>query len=149
MEDKLDPSIQYLQKLGPEHIDQIFTSSLWIFNLDSDRAFQVDISILLFPMFLPPANQNHKIFTSEDVELPKQRVADYLESIDPRLCARYLEYIINERDKNAPGVLHSRLAELYLAMVLSAKKRDEESKHYRLPFHAKLLTCIRNSERIL
>ena len=48
MEDKLDPSIRYLQKLGPEYIDQIFASSRWIFNLDPDRAFQVNI----FPMFL-------------------------------------------------------------------------------------------------
>ena len=126
MDDKMDPSIHYLQKLGPEHLDQIFTSSRWIFNLDPDRALQVNT--LLFPMFLLLANPGFKIFTSEDVELPKQRVADYLESIDARLCARYLEYIINERDKDAPAALHNRLAELYLSMVLSAKKRNEESK---------------------
>jgi hypothetical protein len=124
MEDKLDPSIRYLQKLGPEYIDQIFTSSRWIFNLDPDRAFQVNI----FPMFLILANPVSKIFTSEDVELPKQRVADYLESIDARLCARYLEYIINERDKDGPAALHNRLAELYLSMTLNAKKRNDESK---------------------
>jgi len=46
MEDKLDPSIRYLQKLGPEYIGQIFTSSRWIFNLDPDRAFQVGNLIL-------------------------------------------------------------------------------------------------------
>ena len=50
MEDKLDPSIRYLQKLGPEHVDQIFASSRWIFNLDPDMAFQVDI--LFFPVLL-------------------------------------------------------------------------------------------------
>lgn len=128
MDDKLDPSIRYLQKLGPEHIDQIFTSSRWIFNLDSDRAFQVDISFFTLPNRLLNLNYLRKIFTSEDVELPKQRVADYLESIDARLCAKYLEYIINERDKDAPVVLHNRLAELYLAMVLSAKKHNDEGK---------------------
>ena len=79
-------------------------------------------------MFLLFDDPDYKIFTSEDVELPKQRVADYLESIDPKLCARYLEYIIDERDKDAPAVLHNRLVELYLAMVLSAKKRNDESK---------------------
>lgn len=134
MEDKLDPSIRYLQKLGPEYIEQIFTSSRWIFNLDPDRAFQVNISrcflILTDPIFL-------KIFTSEDVELPKQRVADYLESIDARLCARYLEYIIDERDKDGPTAIHNRLAELYLSMTLNAKKRNEESKQWNLPFHKK------------
>ena len=126
MEDKLDPSIRYLQKLGPEHIDQIFTSSRWIFNLDPDRAFQVDI--YLTPTFLLLVDSDYKIFTSEDVELPKQRVADYLESTNPRLCVRYLEYIINERDKDAPAVLRNRLAELYLTMVLGAEKRNDESK---------------------
>jgi hypothetical protein len=79
-------------------------------------------------MFLVLANPNYKIFTSEDVELPKPRVADYLESIDAKLCARYLEYIINEQDKDSPAALHTRLAELYLSMVLNAKKRNEESK---------------------
>jgi len=86
------------------------------------------LEILFFPMFLLLANSNYKIFTSEDVELPKSPVADYLESIDARLCARYLEYIINERDRDAPAALHTRLAELYLSLVLNAKKRNEESK---------------------
>jgi hypothetical protein len=41
MEDKLSPSIYYLQKLGPEHLDEIFASSRWIFEKDSSMAFQV------------------------------------------------------------------------------------------------------------
>ena len=88
-------------------------------------------------MYLRLANPDDKIFTSEDVELPKQRVADYLESIDAKLCARYLEYIINERDKDAPAVVHNRLAELYLSMVLSARIRKEESKHSNVVFSHK------------
>jgi hypothetical protein len=41
MEDKLTPSIQYLQKLGPEYIDQVFSYGRWIFDMDSEIAFQV------------------------------------------------------------------------------------------------------------
>lgn len=43
LEDKLDPSIQYLQKLGPEHLDQILESSRWIFDQDPNMAFQVSV----------------------------------------------------------------------------------------------------------
>jgi hypothetical protein len=41
MIDKLQPSISYLQKLGPEHLDQIFHHSQWLFEKDPDMAFQV------------------------------------------------------------------------------------------------------------
>lgn len=44
-EDKLMPSVYYLQKLGPEHLQQIFDSSRWIFDQDRDMAFQVNSHI--------------------------------------------------------------------------------------------------------
>ncbi|KAJ7086162.1 hypothetical protein B0H15DRAFT_987519 [Mycena belliarum] len=109
IEDKLMPSIYYLQKLGPEHLDEIFASSRWIFAQDSTMAFQ--------------------IFTSEDVELPRPAVADYLESIDPQLCVRYLEFLIEERGEES-SVFHDRLAELYLKITLSAKKRNDKGRFY-------------------
>lgn len=46
MEDKLDPSIQYLQKLGPEYIDEVFRYARWIFDTDKDMAFQVSPQII-------------------------------------------------------------------------------------------------------
>ena len=46
MEDKLEPSITYLQKLGPEHIKQIFESSRWVFSMDKNLAFKVCIRLL-------------------------------------------------------------------------------------------------------
>jgi hypothetical protein len=39
--DKFMPSITYLQKLGPEHLQQIFESSRWIFEQNRDIAFEV------------------------------------------------------------------------------------------------------------
>ncbi len=61
---------------------------------------------------------------SEDVELPHQAVASYLENIDPKICARYLEFIIDERHEESP-VFHDRLAELYIKMSLMVKRRNE------------------------
>ncbi|KAJ7717681.1 vacuolar sorting protein 39 domain 2-domain-containing protein [Mycena metata] len=113
MEDKLTPSIYYLQKLGPEHLDEIFASSRWLFEKDSSMAFQ--------------------IFTSEDVELPRASVANYLESIDPLLCIRYLEFLIEERREEST-VSHDRLAELYLKMTLAAKKRNDKGGSILLKF---------------
>ncbi|KII89843.1 hypothetical protein PLICRDRAFT_108036 [Plicaturopsis crispa FD-325 SS-3] len=103
--DKLMPSITYLQKLGPEHLQQIFESSRWLFDEDKEMAFE--------------------IFTSEEVELPRASVADFLEDIDPYVCARYLEYIIAERREES-AEFHERLAELYLSLTLDAKRRGDE-----------------------
>jgi hypothetical protein len=41
MRDKLDPSISYLRKLGPEYINQVLESSRWIFETDRHMAFEV------------------------------------------------------------------------------------------------------------
>jgi len=57
-----------------------------------------------------------QIFQSEDVELPRPKVADFLETIDPRICARFIEYLIEEKGENSVA-FHNRLAELYLKMA--------------------------------
>ncbi|GLB44890.1 putative rab guanyl-nucleotide exchange factor [Lyophyllum shimeji] len=119
LEDKLAPSIHYLQKLGPEHLQRIFESSRWIFATDPNMGFE--------------------IFTSEDVELPRQEVSDFLAGIDPKISARFLEYIIQERDEQTPA-FHDRLAELYLNMTLSAKKRGDEPT--RTEVYTKLLQFV-------
>ena len=41
MKDRLMPSITYLQRLGPEHLNLIFEHSRWIFEQDVDIAFDV------------------------------------------------------------------------------------------------------------
>ncbi|KAH7925859.1 hypothetical protein BV22DRAFT_1064252 [Leucogyrophana mollusca] len=117
--DKLQPSISYLQKLGPEYLDQIFESSRWIFQQDRNMAFE--------------------IFTSDDVELPHAPVADYLEKIDPQISARYLEYLIEEKEEHG-SIFHDRLAELYLKMTLTAKKRKDENAQASV--YSKLLHFI-------
>lgn len=39
--DKYQPSIRYLQKLGPEYLDLIFKSARWIFESKPEMAFDV------------------------------------------------------------------------------------------------------------
>ncbi|KJA16870.1 hypothetical protein HYPSUDRAFT_46906 [Hypholoma sublateritium FD-334 SS-4] len=124
LEDKLSPSINYLQKLGPEYIETVFKGSRWIFDVDSNMAFE--------------------IFTSEDVELPRKAVADYLEDINPNLSARYLEFLISERQEETPA-FHDRLAELYLSTTISAKRRGEEA--LREETHRKLLEFINSDDK--
>ncbi|KIK98408.1 hypothetical protein PAXRUDRAFT_823887 [Paxillus rubicundulus Ve08.2h10] len=123
MRDKLDPSISYLQKLGPEYLDQIFASARWVFEQDGEMAF--------------------KIFTSDDVELPRGPVTDYLEKIDPQIASHYLEYLIDEREETSVG-FHDRLTELYLGITMNARKRGDEKK--RSEVYAKLLRFINTTE---
>jgi hypothetical protein len=65
-----------------------------------------------------------KIFTSEEVELPPQHVANFLESVNRKFCARYLEFLIEERHEES-YIYHDRLTELYLKMTLDAKRAGD------------------------
>ncbi|KAJ3537551.1 hypothetical protein NM688_g6671 [Phlebia brevispora] len=122
--DKLSPSVNYLQRLGREYLDLIFHYSRWVFEQDPDIAFE--------------------IFTSEEVELPRNLVADFLEKLDPAICARYVEFLIQERSEESTD-FHNRLAELYLNMTISAKKRGDNDA--RQAMKDKLLTFIDTTDR--
>ncbi|THH01628.1 hypothetical protein EW026_g1133 [Hermanssonia centrifuga] len=117
--DKFMPTVNYLQRLGPEHLNLIFEHSRWVFEQDADIAFEV--------------------FTSEEVELPRNLVADFLEKIDPAICARYVEFLVNERGEES-AMFHNRLAELYLTMSMSAKQQGDND--LRQTMKAKLLNFI-------
>jgi hypothetical protein len=44
--DKLGPTISYLQKLGPDQLQQIFDAARWLFTTDPDMAFEVNLGSL-------------------------------------------------------------------------------------------------------
>jgi len=119
MKDKLWPSITYLQRLSPEYLDTIFQYSKWILNENPEMALE--------------------IFTSEEVELPPQQVANFLESVNRKFCARYLEFLIEERHEES-YIYHDRLAELYLRMTVDAKKAGDTESRNRA--YGKLLLFI-------
>jgi Vam6/Vps39-like protein vacuolar protein sorting-associated protein 39 len=74
---------------------------------------------------IPLADTSRKIFISEEVELPPQHVTNFLETVNPRYCAQYLEFIIKDRHEESP-IFHDRLAKLYLKMTVNAKKAGDE-----------------------
>lgn len=43
-EEKVGPTVRYLQKLGADHVDLIFDSSLWVF--EADRTAGLDVSVV-------------------------------------------------------------------------------------------------------
>ena len=79
-------------------------------------------------------------------ELPRSKVADFLEDeLDPSLCARYLEYLINERDEMS-ALFHDRLAELYLDMATNAKERRDNGMSLFILYVNRaycVLSCVR------
>jgi hypothetical protein len=109
-------------------MDLIFNYSRWIFETDSEMAFQVRYLLEVTSLLLIDLR---KIFTSEDVELPREAVADYLEHIDLHLCAKYLEFIIAERHEESPH-FHDRLAELYLDMTLRARNIGDDGQSFSI-----------------
>jgi len=123
--DKLDPTIRYLQKLGPAHLEQIFKSSLWVLETDRDMGFE--------------------IFTTEEAELPRQMVADFLDKFDPHVCVRYLEYLINERN-DVSTTFHERLAEAYLRLSLEGKRQGDSSQEKEM--YSKLLKFVDQSQHL-
>jgi hypothetical protein len=83
-----------------------------------------------------------KIFTSEEVELPQQHVANFLEGVNRKFCARYLEFLIEERHEES-YIYHDRLAELYLRMTLGGKKAGDAENRNRA--YEKLLLFADNT----
>jgi Vam6/Vps39-like protein vacuolar protein sorting-associated protein 39 len=126
MKDKLGPSITYLQRLSPEYLDTIFQYAKWILNENSEMALEVSgMNIFYITLLIRP-----KIFTSEEVVLPPQQVANFLESVNRKFCARYLEFLIEERHEES-YIYHDRLAELYLRMTVDAKKAGDAGICYQ------------------
>ncbi|KAJ9116996.1 hypothetical protein QFC22_004654 [Naganishia vaughanmartiniae] len=94
--DRLDPTIRYLQKLGPRYLNLIFSESKWLFKDDPRMASRVFIA------------------DEPEVEaLPRYEVTEYLEHCDRPTCIQYLEHIITEMGEAGPN-FHDKLAGLYL-----------------------------------
>ncbi|KAI8050490.1 vacuolar sorting protein 39 domain 1-domain-containing protein [Syncephalis plumigaleata] len=99
-----EPTIQYLQRLGIDHIDLIWEFSVWVLQMYPDRGLA--------------------IFTEDMFEvdtLPHDQVLDHLEEVSETLAIQYLEYLINDLS-SVSSQFHTRLAELYL---MQAKDQNE------------------------
>ncbi len=109
-EDKVRPTIQYLQNLGPEFIDVILETSHWLLEVDSALGMEV--------------------FTADTGKVgswPRLEIVDDLNRFDKSLCAMYLEFIIDSAGEADPA-LHDKLIKLYLRRAADLRNTGKESK---------------------
>lgn len=112
-EEKVGPTIRYLQKLGAEHVDLIFETSEWVFEANPMAAIDIFVADL------------------EEVEsLPRHQTMAHLDKISRQACVTYLEHIIHQLGEEGPQ-FHEKLIELYLAEVQARGTTDKQAGPYR------------------
>jgi hypothetical protein len=132
-------TVDYLQKLGPNHLDLIFSAVEWVFATNRPSGLQVFTADL------------------EEVEnLPRHAVLLFLEKVGPDVCQAYLEHIINGMGEDGPE-FHEKLIELYLAQVRASKDSqrfivfdttpDLSADAEREPLYKKLLDFLQTSSQ--
>lgn len=122
-----DRTVQYLQKLGAEHIDLIFAFSRWVLEKHPEEGL--------------------KIFTEDIMEvesLPRARVLDFLLKNHKDLVIPYLEHVVHYwEDKNQ--LLHNALVYQYREklqeLMTSKSKNESHCQHIKM----KLLKFLEES----
>ncbi|KAJ8293712.1 Vam6/Vps39-like protein [Rhodotorula toruloides] len=112
--EKVEPTVRYLQKLGPTHLAVILDASRWVFEQDVASGLQIFCADF------------------EEVEsLPRHAVMAHLEGVGRDVCIKYLEHIIRQLDEQGAD-FHEKLIELYLqASYRKLLDLLETSKSYR------------------
>ena len=127
-EDKVEPVVTYLQKLGSKHLELIFSASEWVFELSPTAGLQ--------------------LFTAdmEEVEtLPRHAVLRYLQKLDkPEILTKYLEHITFTLHEDGPD-FHERLAEIYLENVERLTKQGKSGEGERRAAYTKLTDFLETS----
>lgn len=134
VEEKMRPTIQYLQNLGPEFIDVILETSHWLLEVDSGLGMEV--------------------FTADTGKVgswPRLEIVDDLNRFNKDLCAVYLEFIIESAGEADPE-LHDKLIRLYLRKAASLREQlqagqlgGKEQQRERAELMQKLLQFLRSS----
>ncbi|GAA5987416.1 hypothetical protein JCM10908_001946 [Rhodotorula pacifica] len=108
-EEKVGPTVRYLQKLGADHLAVILEASRWVFAQDTEAGLQIFVADL------------------DEVEsLPRHKVMAHLESVDRVVCIRYLEHVIHQLGEQGAD-FHEKLIDLYLqALRANPSTRDEK-----------------------
>ena len=132
-EEKVGPTVRYLQKLGAEHLAVILDASRWVFAQDTDAGLQVHLSFSTSTTSLSRlqligsvsliACHVVQIFTAdldEDESLPRQKVMAHLESVSRDVCIRYLEHVIHQLGEQG-AEFHEKLIDLYLQTLHATK----------------------------
>ncbi|GAA5946072.1 hypothetical protein JCM3775_007212 [Rhodotorula graminis] len=114
VEEKVGPTVRYLQKLGVDHLAVVLEASKWVFKQDKEAGLKVFLADL------------------EEVEtLPRHAVMAHLDEVGRDVCIRYLEHIIHVLGEQGVD-FHEKLVELYLATVQAAPSDRDEATYKKL-----------------
>ncbi|KMU77873.1 AvaB protein [Coccidioides immitis RMSCC 3703] len=103
-------TITYLQNLPPEMVNLILEFAEWPLRTDPELGMEIFLA------------------DTENAEtLPRDKVLDFLQGIDPKLAIRYLEHVIEELNDMTPD-LHYRLLLLYLERLKNGKEGEEAAE---------------------
>ncbi|KAF1962923.1 hypothetical protein CC80DRAFT_461364 [Byssothecium circinans] len=117
-------TVGYLQQLPPEMLDLILEFAEWPLRTDPTLGMEIFLA------------------DTENAEtLPRQKVVDYLQEIDPKLSVKYLEHIIEELGDLEPD-FHQRLVDLFLERL---KVGEFESDEEREKWRERLQTFLKTS----
>jgi tetratricopeptide (TPR) repeat protein len=107
-------TVGYLQQLPPEMIDLILEFAEWPLRTDPKLGMDVFLA------------------DTENAEtLPREKVLDFLGTIDLKLAVRYLEHIVEELNETNPD-FHQRLVDLLLERLRAGDfENDDEKKQWR------------------
>ncbi|KAE8137881.1 HbrB-domain-containing protein [Aspergillus pseudotamarii] len=124
-------TVAYLQNLAPDRIDLILEFAEWPVREDPNLGMEVFLA------------------DTENAEtLPRHRVLEFLQGIDPNLAVRYLEHAIGELNDMTPD-LHQKLLTFYMNRLKKngsdnwAFPNDEE----RIVWRNKFLEMLRSSSQ--
>ncbi|KAL2825264.1 hypothetical protein BDW59DRAFT_172368 [Aspergillus cavernicola] len=123
--------VAYLQHLPPDQIDLILEFAEWPVQEDPEIGMEIFLA------------------DTENAEtLPRDKVLEFLQTIDVRLAVRYLEHVIDELNDLTPD-LHQKLAGLYLDRLQHRRDNENEftSEEDYLEWREKFLTMLRSSDQ--
>ncbi|KAF2141267.1 uncharacterized protein K452DRAFT_251053 [Aplosporella prunicola CBS 121167] len=121
-------TITYLQQLPADLIDLILEYAEWPVRVDPEKGMEIFLA------------------DTENAEsLPRERVLDFLDRVDPNLTVQYLEHIINELNDQSPDH-HQRIIDLYLER-LKKEESDFKNAEERVEWHDKLQTFLKTSRQ--
>ncbi|GJN90166.1 hypothetical protein Rhopal_003165-T1 [Rhodotorula paludigena] len=114
VDEKVGPTVRYLQKLGADHLSVILESSRWVFEQDQAAGLQIFVADL------------------EEVEsLPRHAVMAHLENVGRDACTKYLEHVIHQLGEQG-SEFHEKLIDLYLAAVREPSQGRDEVAYRKL-----------------
>ena len=123
VEDKIGPTIRYLQSLGPEHIALILDTAHWVLRVDKKMGMEI---------FCADAGKVSS--------LPRFDIVADLEGFDEELCIEYLKHLTENMGEGDPS-LHEKLSFLLLRR---AERQVGEEKRATV---AELLHLLQSSQQ--